>query len=362
MPIIIDSHEDIAYNMLNYHRDYTLPVAEIRRREAGSIIPVINFGEAMLGWPEYQAGQVAIIFATLFAPPKRYEKNPLYSQAYQTVDQAFAAYRHQLDAYKTLFDQNPDKFCLVVDRKSLTDVIDSWRNPTLDGLIPPVGLVLLMEGAEGIRTPGELEFWWENGVRLLGPAWAGNQYCGGTQEPGPLTPAGKKLLEIMDELGFTLDISHMDEQSVFQAFDLYHGPIIASHANARALIHGTSNRFLSDIAIREIISRQGIIGIMPYNHHLMWEWTYPGEKNAVTLDAVVAQIDHICQLAGDALHVGIGSDFDGGFGMQSAPAEIDTVADLQKLAPLLSSKGFTNRDVENIMGCNWFHQLERSLS
>jgi membrane dipeptidase len=361
MPIIIDSHEDIAYNMLNYHRDYTLPVAETRQHEIGSIIPVITFGEAMLGWPEYQTGQVALIFATLFAPPKRYEKSPLFTQAYQTVEQARDIYRRQLDAYQQLFDRNPDKFSLVADRKSLAHVIDSWNDRTRDGLQPPVGLVLLMEGAEGVRTPDDLEYWWENGVRLLGPAWAGNQYCGGTQEPGPLTTAGKKLLEKMDELNFTLDISHMDEQSVFQSFDQYHGSIIASHANAKALLHGSSNRFLSDTVICEIISRQGVIGIVPYNHHLMWEWTYPGEKNAVTLDAVVSQIDHICQLAGNALHVGIGSDFDGGFGMQSTPAEIDTIADLQKLAPLLASKGFTNRDVENIMGCNWFHQLERSL-
>jgi len=362
MTIIIDSHEDLACNMLRYNRDYTLPVAETRQREVGTSIPTLNFGEALLGWPEYQAGRVAVIFATLFAPPKRYEKDPLFSQAYLTADQARDTYRRQLDTYKQLFDQHPDKFRLIDDRSSLMQVIDRWNNYTMAESGLPVGLVLLMEGAECIRTPDELEYWRENGVRLLGPAWAGNQYCGGTKEPGPLTTAGKLLLARMDELGFTLDISHMDEQSVFQAFDQYQGPIIASHANARALLRGDSNRFLSDSVIRELIARKGVIGIVPYNHFLVWEWTYPGDKTAVTLDTVIAQIDYICQLAGDALHVGIGSDFDGGFGMQSTPKEIDTVADLQKLAPLLLSKGFTIRDVENIMGGNWFHQLERSLS
>jgi membrane dipeptidase len=362
MPIIIDSHEDIAYNMLTFNRDYTFPVAETRRREAGSPIPDLNYGEAMLGWPEYQAGQVAVIFATLFAAPRRHEKDPFFTQAYLTIDQARDAYNRQLNTYKRLFDQHPDKFKFIDDNISLSRVIEAWTTPLQDGAKSPVGLVLLMEGAEGIRAIDELEFWRENGVRLLGPAWAGNQYCGGTWEPGPLTATGKQLLERMDDLGFTLDISHMDEQSVYQAFDQYKGPVIASHANALALLCGDSNRFLSDSVIREMIARQGVIGVVPYNHYLVWEWTYPGDKNAVSLDALVAQIDHICQLAGDALHVGIGSDFDGGFGMQSAPAEIDTVADLQKLAPLLTSRGFTNRDVENIMGSNWLRQLRRSLS
>jgi membrane dipeptidase len=362
MPIIIDSHQDLACNMMRFNRDYTLPVAETRRREIGTPIPALNFGEALLGWPEYQVGQVAVIFATLFAPPKRYEKDPLFSQAYITLDQAYDTYHSQLEIYKRLVDQHPDKFRLITECSTLFQLVDAWKNATPDRGEYPVGLVLLMEGAEGIRTPDEVEFWRENGVRLIGPAWAGNQYCGGTKEPGPLTTAGKQLLVRMDDLGFTLDISHMDEQSVFQAFDQYQGPIIASHANAGALLRGGSNRFLSDCVINELIARQGVIGIVPYNHFLVWEWTYPGDKDKVTLDAVIEQIDHICQLAGDALHVGIGSDFDGGFGMQSTPAEIDTIADLQKLVPLLLSKGFTNRDVENIMGDNWLHQLERSLS
>jgi membrane dipeptidase len=361
MPIIIDSHEDLAMNMLAYQRDYTLSVIETRQHEIGSRIPEISFGDSLLGWPEYQAGRVAVIFATLFAYPKRYEKDLSYSLAYLTVEEAWAAYRRQLDAYKRLFDGHPDKFRLVDDQKSLEIVISAWQEAGSTKTQPAIGLVLLMEGAEGIRSPDELEFWWENGLRLIGPAWAGNQYCGGTLEPGPLTTSGRKLLAQMDELGFTLDISHMDEQSVLEAFDRFQGPIIASHANAQALLHGKSNRFLSEMVIQELVSRDGVIGIIPYNHHLILEWNYPDDKHAVKLDAVIAQIDHICQVAGDAQHVGIGSDFDGGVGMQSTPSEIDTVADLQKLVPLLELKGFTNQDVENIMGGNWLRQLKRSL-
>jgi membrane dipeptidase len=166
----------------------------------------------------------------------------------------------------------------------------------------------------------------------------------------------------MDELGFTLDLSHMDEQSVLQAFDQYKGPVIASHANAQVLVRSTNNRFLSDLVIREIVNRGGVIGIVPYNHFLVWEWIYPQDKLAVKLEAVITQIDYICQLAGDALHVGIGSDFDGGVGMQSTPSEIDTIADLQNLAPLLESRGYSDLDVANILGGNWLTHLHRSLA
>ncbi|MBN2677904.1 MAG: membrane dipeptidase [Anaerolineaceae bacterium] len=361
MHYIIDSHEDIAWNILTFNRDITRPVAVTRQMEKGSRIIELNFGEAMLGWPEYQAGRVAVIFATLFAAPRRYEKDPYYSQAYTTIDQAHACYQRQLETYNKLFDEHPEKFILINDRKTLSGIIEAWERPVDQSVENPIGLVLLMEGAEGIREVKELASWWENGVRLIGPAWAGNQYCGGTLEPGPLTTAGKILIRQMDEIGFMLDISHMDEQAVLHCLEFYRGPIIASHANAQALVHSPINRFLNDAVILAVLERGGVIGIVPYNHHLVWEWKYPNDKHAVKLDAVSNQIDHICQLAGDALHVGIGSDFDGGLGMQSTPSEIDTIADLQKIAPMLTARGFTDQDVASILGGNWAQLLQHSL-
>jgi membrane dipeptidase len=81
----------------------------------------------------------------------------------------------------------------------------------------------------------------------------------------------------------------------------------------------------------------------------------------VPLDRVAAHIDYICQIAGDARHAGIGSDFDGGFGRQSAPDGIDTIADLQKLVPLLSRRGYSESDVAAILGENWLALLRRTL-
>jgi membrane dipeptidase len=170
------------------------------------------------------------------------------------------------------------------------------------------------------------------------------------------------LLEGMAEIGFTLDLSHMDELSVRQALDIYPGPIIASHANAAAIVRGYSgNRLLSDNVIRGLLERDGIIGVLPNNHFLDFEWKKGDRRDLVTLNHVAAHVDHICQMAGNARHVAIGSDYDGGFGVESVPAEVDTIADLQKLGSILTAKGYNDEDVAAILGQNWLRHLRSHL-
>ena len=219
-----------------------------------------------------------------------------------------------------------------------------------------------MEGVEGIRAPEEMEEWWELGVRLAGPVWAGTRFCGGTYEPGGFTNEGYALLEVMAELGYTLDISHMTETAALQALDRYEGPVIASHANARALIKGVQGeRQLTDLTIRRLIERDGVMGVLPFNRFLRPDWKDTDDRQLVTLRTLAAHIDHICQLAGDALHTGLGTDFDGGFGWPAVPYEINTIADLQKLAPVLAEYGYSDESIANILGGNWRRHLERTL-
>ncbi|MBU1662709.1 MAG: membrane dipeptidase [Chloroflexi bacterium] len=357
--IIIDAHQDLAWNMLTFGRDYTLSAHETRHRERGTETPIHN-DDTLLGWPEYQQGQIAVIFATLFAAPIRRKLGDWDTQHYVDAAQADMRYSAQLDAYHRLVDENPDKFRLIRTQVDLGDLLSHWEPASDD--THPVGLLVLMEGAEGVRTPSELEEWWVRGVRIIGPAWAGTRFCGGTREPGPLTKEGYALLEGMADLGFTLDISHMDEAAVLQSLDEYPGTIIASHANAAALLKGSgSNRHLSNRVIRGLIDRDGVIGVVPYNRFLVPGWTPSDGREQVTLRHIATQIDHNCQLAGDARHVGIGSDFDGGFGLQKAPAEIDSIADLQKLAPILAQKGYAEIDIAAILGQNWFELLQSNL-
>lgn len=362
MPILVDAHADIAYNMLKYGRDYTRPIVETRRLEAGTHTVQDN-GDTLISWHEYQRGNIAVIFATLFASPIRFRTYETEKLVYKDFDEAHKLYQDQLDAYHRMMDSSPDKFRILASKRDLDLHLDHWNSPTPEETGHPVGMVILMEGAEAIRHISELDMWYERGVRLIGPAWVGTRYCGGWREPGPLTDDGRKLLAAMTDFNFTLDLSHMDERAAIEALDIYDGPIVATHANCAALMpNSNTNRHLSDRIIEGIIERDGVVGIVPFNTYLKVGWvTGKNPREEVPLDYVANHIDHVCQLAGDSLHVGIGSDFDGGFGLQSVPPEIDTVADLQNLVSLLQTRGYSEADVTNILGSNWLARLKQNL-
>lgn len=362
MPLIVDAHADIAYNMLKYGRDYSRSAAETRRLEAGSQT-VLENEDTLLGWEDYQRGQVAVVFSTLFATPARFRKDEQERQVYTNYEEARLLYREQALTYHRLTDSSPDKFRLVVSSSDLNEILNHWNSPSSEPSGHPVGMVMLMEGAEGIRHPSELEEWYGLGLRLIGPAWVGTRYCGGWREPGPLTDDGRRLLSSMTEFNFSLDLSHMDEHAALQTLDMYRGPVIVTHANCSALMpNSNSNRHLSDQVIAGVLERDGVVGVVPFNSYLKTGWVSgKNSRTEISLDRVADHIDHICQIAGDSLHAGIGSDFDGGFGVQSVPPEIDTVADLQNLAPILRTRGYSESDVENILGDNWLTRLKRDL-
>jgi membrane dipeptidase len=358
-PLLVDAHQDLAWNMLTFGRDYSLSAEQTRQIEHGGLTQQVN-GDTLLGWPDYQRGKVAVIFSTLFASPVRFKLGEWDNQSYTSDEEAHKVYSCQLDAYKRLIDEHPKMFSMIEKLSDLQSILAHWQCE--DTREHPVGLVILMEGAEGVREPAELEEWYQRGVRIIGPAWAGTRFCGGTGEPGPLTKEGYALLDYMAEFHFTLDLSHMDEKAALQSLDAYQGPVIASHANALALLKGpSSNRHLTDQVIEGLFERGGIIGIVPTNGFLKPNWKETGGRESITLDYVISQIDYFCQMAGDAHHIGIGSDFDGGFGLQSVPTQVNNIADLLKIIPLLSQKGYTEADITAILGGNWLAHLQDTL-
>jgi len=377
--LTVDAHEDLAWNMLTFGRDYTLKNAVLRASERGTEIPAHN-GDTTLGWDAYQRGRVALVFATLFNAPLRKNEGAWDILCYKDAEEAHTLYQNQLDAYHRLADDHPEKFRIIATQRELAGHLRDWDtapdwpqpaseeearemgDPAADERRPPVGLVILMEGAEGVRNIDELPEWWAGGVRLIGPAWVGTRFCGGTAEPGPLTSEGRLLLEGMADSGFILDLSHMDIPAALESLERYPGRLIASHANPLAMLPGSeSNRFLPDHVIEGLIERDGVIGIVPYNRFLDFYWVKGMRRELVSLDKVAAHIDYICQIAGDARHVGIGSDFDGGFGWQHIPHEMNTIADLQMLAPLLAEKGYSDDDLAGIFGQNWLSVIQSAL-
>ena len=349
--LIVDAHEDVAWNALALGRDVCRSALEVRRTEQDAGVAQRN-GMCMVGLQEWLAGGVAVVFGTIFIVPARWGSRKPHT--YTTSDEAHKLGQAQLDFYHRLADED-DRIALVESCAHLDGVLASWEGDT-----PQVGIVPLMEGADPIREPAEAAAWVERGVRLVGLSWmAGSRYAGGDAAPGRLTDAGRDLLAAMADLGLVLDVSHLAEEAFFEAADRFEGQIVATHANPRARVPGP--RQLSDVMIRRLVERDGVMGIALYNPFLRPGWTVGDVKDTVTLDDVVAGVDHVCQVTGDAAHVGLGSDFDGGFGAESAPAEMDTVADLACVGPALGELGYGEEDIAAVLGENWLRVLRTSL-
>ncbi len=358
--ILIDAHEDIAYAAITFNRDYSKSAADIRQVEQFTDIPQWN-GHAMLGYADWQKANVGIIFSTLFVMHKKYQTGDWEKVVYRNFQEANLLLQHQVDYYYRLEGDNPEKFNILRNNSQYQNHWERLLNTSQNSY--PIGLVLLLEGAEGLLHPEEIEDWHQKGVRIVGPAWAGGRYSGGMYEPGGLTNAGRLLLEIMGDLGMGLDIAHMSEQAVYQALDIYEGPILSSHANAKSLLFGVDGeRHLSDPIIRRIAERDGVMGVMPYNQFLVANWTKSFAHDKVTLEHYVNHIDHICQTTGSANHVAIGTDFDGGFGYPDVPFELLSIGDLPKLEAILTTRGYNQDEISSIFAMNWKRILDRIFS
>jgi membrane dipeptidase len=335
--MIVDGHEDLALNVLADGRDYLTSARKIREVEAAAGLESAN-GTCMLGYDDWRAADVRVIVATIQAIPREHAQ--LGEPTYVTTEAAYRQARAQLEIYRD-WDAHAAAIRIVATREQLGDLLGDEARP--------IGLVLLMENADSIRDVDELSWWWEQGLRVIGPAWHSNRYSGSTMSGGPLTADGRRLLDEMSRIGFVLDITHMSDESAREALDRYDGVVVATHANARRTVE--LDRLLADDVVRELAARDGMIGVLPVT------WALTGD----TLDAVVAAVDDLRELTGGTRHIGIGTDFDGGQGAERAPAELDTIADLPKLADALDRRGYSPEDVEGIMSGNWLRVLERAL-
>lgn len=353
--LIVDAHQDIAYNALGYGRDYRKSAWDHREREKGA------YARATIGLPDALLGRVGLIFATLFTEPYRknstLSKPPFYVPEYKTPQQAHDFAMQQLDYYRKLADEDP-RVRLVLTQGDLAEVEASWADGTT-GEDHLHGLVILMENGDPIIEPKQFEEWYERGVRLVGPAWMASRYCGGTGAPGGLTALGYELMEQLAGYNAILDVSHMAEKSFYDAIDAYEGIVVASHSNPRKFRN--TDRHLTDDMILRLAERDGVMGVVLFNRFLSETWTPSDPNERVTLATVVSAIDHVCQLTGSSAHVGIGSDFDGGFGADSIPDELETTGDLHLIGKALADKGYSTDDVNAIMGGNFLRKLRECL-
>ncbi len=353
----IDAHLDLSMNAMEWNRDLTRPLAEINAREKG-MTDKPDRGNGTVSLPELRKGNVGLVVATQIARFVATD-NPL--PGWHSPQQAWAHTQGQLAWYRAMEKQGELK--QIRDWQELEAHLAYW-NAGEDKSQKAIGYILSLEGADSIVSLDYLETAYENGLRALGPAHYGpGRYAYGTDSSAPLSQQGKDLLRKMDELGIILDATHLCDLAFWDALDHFQGPVWASHNNCRALVD--HNRQFSDEMIKALIARGAVIGGVFDAWMLSPGWirgeSTPKERN-VTLNTLLDHFDHICQLAGNANHIGIGSDLDGAFGKEQCPSDLETIADLQKIPDLLLARGYSEEDIQQVMHGNWLRFLKKAWS
>jgi membrane dipeptidase len=351
----IDAHLDLSMNAIEWNRDLRMSVEEIRKREAGKTDKP-DRGKGTVAFPELRKGNIGLVVATQIA---RYvaPDNPL--PGWHSPEQAWAQTQGQLAWYKSM--EEAGELVQITDLPSLEKHITLWLEE-LPFSNKPIGYILSLEGADSIVTLKHLERAYEYGLRALGPGHYGpGRYAQGTNATGGISQQGRDLLKEMERLNIILDATHLCDDSFWEAMDHFSGPVWASHNNCRSLVN--HNRQFEDRQIQELISRGAVIGGVLDTWMMVPGWvrgTSTPENMQCNLDKMIDHLDHICQLAGNTLHIGIGSDLDGAFGKEQSPYDLDTIAELQKIPELLSRRGYTPADIENVMHGNWLRFLRRA--
>ncbi len=353
--LIIDAHLDLAWNAMHNNRDVTRTAHDIRAQENG--IEAAAPGLATVGIPDLQRGWVAVVAGTVFT---RCTGKPSAGVDFHTPQHCHAAGRGQLEFYRALDEAGIIR--LITTAASLADHLALWRRREAEVTreTPVPGLIVSLECADPLTEPETLNDWHAAGVRLLGLAHYGLcRYAGGTNSKDGLTDRGRRLLKVMAELNMPLDLSHTSDPSFDEAVQSFDGPIFASHNNCRALV--PQQRQFANDQLQVIIDRDGVVGTAFDCWMLKPGWTRQDGNNGVALVTVADHIDHVCQLAGNSRHAAIGSDLDGGFGQEQSPADLDTIADLQKIVGILEDRGYASEDIANIMHGNWERLFLRVL-
>jgi membrane dipeptidase len=346
--IVFDAHLDLAWNAIDWNRDLRLPCTRIRQLEQA--VGMTDKGRCCntVTFPDLRRGKVCIFIATLLPRLLRIGAMPAI-QRYSSMAAAYGAAYGQLAYYRGL--EQEGLLRRILDWPALEAHVRQWQKDE-DSTALPLGYILSMEGADPVLRPDQVEEWFQAGLRIIGPAHYGvSPYAHGTATEGGLFEQGPALLRAMERVGMILDVTHLSDQCFDEALAIYGGPVLASHHNNRTLV--PNQRQLNDDQTKRLVQRNAVIGIaldiwMLYPNYIRGE-----TKADVKLETMLDHVDRVCQLAGDARHVGIGTDLDGGYGREQSPSDLDTIADLQRVPDMLRRRGYKDADIEGIMYGNW---------
>lgn len=354
---MIDAHLDLAMNAIEWNRDLTQPLAGIRQREM-HMKDKPDRGRGTVCLPELRKGRIGLVVATQLA---RVTPSGSPLPGWHSPQQAWAMTQAQLAWYREM--ETLGEMVQITDTATLDTHLALWNNNDIPDEEKAIGYILSLEGADSLVNISYLHKAHAYGLRALGLSHFGpGRYAPGTKMAGPLTAAGKELLREMGQLNIILDVTHLTDEGFDQAMDLYEGPVWASHHNVRKLV--PTQRQLTDDQIRRLAERDAVIGGMldcwALDIRFIDTVSDPWQLD-IKLSHLADHWDHICQLTGSSRHIAIGSDLDGIFGTEQAPWDLQSIADLQQFESLLSGRGYSEEDIDNIFHQNWLRVIRRAF-
>ena len=353
---VFDAHLDLAMNAMEWNRDLSRPLSEIRLREM-HMKDKPDRGKGTVCLPELRKGKVGIVVATQLA---RYSPPGSALSGWNSPQQAWAMTQAQLVWYREM--EALGQMVQITDLHGLQTHLELWNDHSKPDETKPVGYILSLEGADSLVDISYLHKAYQYGLRAIGLSHFGpGRYAPGTKMEGGLTAAGFELLKEAGKLNMIVDVTHLTDEGFDQVMDIYEGHVWASHHNVRKFV--PNQRQLNDAQIKRLIERKAVIGAMfdcwAMDIRFIDTISDPWQLD-IRLESIVDHWDHICQLAGNSLHVAIGSDLDGIFGTEQSPWDLNSIADLQKFQEILAKRGYKREDIENIFSRNWLRFLENA--
>ena len=342
--LIFDAHLDLALNGVDWNRDLRCDVSELRAQERALGMKDPGRAGCTLSFPELRRGEIGVCLSTLLA---RQEREINHSFGWTSPATCYAMAHAHLAWHRAM--ERTGYLCAIRTR---SDLEQHFQNYAANPDITPLGFIQTMEGADPLLVPDTVDEFHEHGLRAIGLTHYGaNRYGGGTLSEVGLAIDAIPLLKRISELGITVDMTHLSDVAFWQVLDRFDGRIHASHQNSRRL--APWQRQFSDEQYKAVIERNGVIGMALDVIMLQPGYVRHVSEVTVTMDRVAENIDIVCQLAGNTRHVGIGSDLDGGFGVEQTPSDLDRISDLQRIPDLLRKRGYVEADIAGIMHGNW---------
>ncbi len=350
--LIFDAHLDLALNGVDWNRDLRCDVSELRAQEKAAGMTEAGRCGSTLSFPELRHGEIRVCLSTLLA---RQEREINHSFGWSSPATCYAMAHAHLAWHRAM-----ERAGYLRGIRTKDDLKAHFADCEKRPETTPLGFIQTMEGADPLLVPDTIDEFHEHGLRAIGLTHYGpNRYGGGTLSEVGLAVDAIPLLKRISELGITVDVTHLSDVAFWQLLDRFDGRIHASHQNSKRL--APWQRQFSDEQYQAVIERNGVIGIALDVIMLQPGYVRRQSEVTVTIERAVENIDIVCQIAGNAKHVGIGSDLDGGYGVEQTPSDLDRISDLQKIPEMLRKRGYAESDIEGIMHGNWRRFFSEAL-